>query len=258
MAADAAILRVGLPVTRGGVDECLIFFAASRAAVPDDVVLDHGRGVKDNTKGRKTPRFMYILFNKPFGILCQFRGTSGHDTLARFGPFPRDVYPVGRLDRDSEGLMLLTNDGLLKHRLTDPAFGHPRTYLVQVERVPSPDALRKLRNGVMIENRKTLPAEVDALAADPDLPPRPVPIRYRKSVPTSWLRFTIREGRNRQIRKMTAAVGHPTLRIVRIAIGPLSIDGLRPGEHRPLAPEEITRLRTCVDTRGKTASRTAS
>ena len=191
-------------------------------------------------------QFTYYLLYKPYGVLCQFSDAGGRETLAAFGPFQRDLYPAGRLDADSEGLVLLTNDGRLKHRLTDPAFGHPRMYLVQVEGVPSPDALSALREGVIVDQKKTRPAEVEPIGSDPALPPRPVPIRVRKSIPTSWLRITLREGRNRQIRKMTAAVGYPTLRIIRVQVGPLSIDGLKPGEKRMLTPEEVDELRHTV------------
>jgi 23S rRNA pseudouridine2457 synthase len=188
----------------------------------------------------KTPQ--YILLNKPYGTLCQFSDSGGRETLARYGPFPKDVYPAGRLDADSEGLVLLTNDGRLKHLLLDPKFKHPRTYLAQVEGSPPPDALARLANGVVIENRKTLPAEVKLMSGEPDIPPRPVPIRYRKNIPATWIQITLREGRNRQVRKMTAAVGHPTLRLVRIRIGRLDIGRLRPGEHRSLSPQEIAKL----------------
>jgi 23S rRNA pseudouridine2457 synthase len=152
------------------------------------------------------------------------------------------VYPVGRLDRDSEGLLLLTDDGRLAHRLTDPRFEHPRTYLVQVERVPAPEALEALRRGVVLNDGPTRPAEVELLDEPPALPDRPVPIRFRKNVPTAWLRLTIREGRNRQVRRMTAAVGHPTLRLVRVAIGPIVLDDLRPGQWRDLTPDECVAI----------------
>ena len=163
--------------------------------------------------------------------------------MSDFGPFPPDVYPVGRLDADSEGLLLLTNDNRLKHRMLDPRFGHPRTYLVQIERRPSSEALEKLRNGVVIEGRRTRPARAEILDAEPDLPPRPKPIRFRKTVTTAWLRLTLTEGRNRQVRKMTAAVGHPTLRIVRTALGPLSIKGLPAGGFRELTGTDVENLR---------------
>lgn len=184
----------------------------------------------------------YFLFYKPFGVLCQFSDREGRTTIAAFGPFPKDVYPVGRLDRDSEGLVLLTNDGELKHLLLEPRYGHPRTYLVQVEGSPRAGALEDLRKGVVIEGRRTLPAEVRLLSGESDLPPRSVPIRYRASVPTAWLELTLREGRNRQVRKMTAAVGHPTLRLVRVAIGTLSLGTLKPGESRRLHKDEITSI----------------
>lgn len=182
--------------------------------------------------------FHYVLFYKPYGVLSQFTPEHGHPSLRDFGPFPPDVYPVGRLDLASEGLLLLTNDARVKHRLTDPKFGHPRTYLVQVERIPDKESLRTLREGVIIEGRRTKPADVRLLDAEPSLPPRSVPIRFRKNVPTAWLEMTLREGRNRQVRKMTAAVGHPTLRLVRTAVGPLTIGTLQPGEIRLLTIEE--------------------
>lgn len=187
--------------------------------------------------------FHYILLNKPYGTLCQFTGNDDRETLAWYGPFPTDVYPAGRLDADSEGLILLTNDGRLKHKLLDPKFRHPRTYLVQIEGLPSPDALARLAKGVTLEGRKTLPAEVKKLGAEPPIAPRSTPIRYRKNIPVTWIQITLREGRNRQVRKMTAAVGHPTLRLVRIRIGRLEIGGLRPGEHRALTKPEIESLR---------------
>ncbi len=186
--------------------------------------------------------FRYILFNKPYGVLTQFSREAGHQSLADFGPFPRDVYPAGRLDADSEGLVLLTNDNQLKKLLTEPRFNHPRTYSVQVERIPDERALQQLRDGVVIEGRKTRPAEVRMLREEPSLPPRPVPIRYRKNVPTSWIELTLREGRNRQVRKMTAKVGHPTLRLVRTRIGKLTLEGLQPGKWRELKQEEIKAL----------------
>ncbi len=180
---------------------------------------------------------VYGKLYKPFDVLTQFRDESGRATLADFVPVP-DVYPVGRLDRDSEGLLLLTNDGPLSHRLTDPRYEHPKTYLVQVEKVPTPEALDALRNGLVLNDGPTRPAEVELLDAEPDLPGRSVPIRFRKNVPTAWLRLTIREGRNRQVRRMTAAVGFPTLRLVRESHGPIRLDGLQPGEWRELTADE--------------------
>lgn len=162
---------------------------------------------------RSFPRRYLALF-KPYDVLCQFTDAEARPTLKDYLPIP-GVYPVGRLDRDSEGLLLLTDDGPLAHRLTDPRFEHPRTYLVQVERIPDPAALQSLRRGVVLADGMTRPAEVELLVSEPSLPARPVPIRFRKNVPTAWLRLTLREGRNRQIRRMTAALGFPTLPLVR-------------------------------------------
>jgi 23S rRNA pseudouridine2457 synthase len=184
----------------------------------------------------------YILFYKPYGVLSQFSDNSGRKTLKAFGPFPRDIYPVGRLDADSEGLLLLTNDGPAKHLLLEPRFGHQRTYLVQVERVPIEDALTRLRTGVTIDGRRTKQATVTLLDPEPSVHPREAPIRYRKSIPTAWLEITLTEGRNRQIRKMTAAVGHPTLRLIRTKLGPITLNGLSPGEHRHLTKTELQSL----------------
>ena len=188
-------------------------------------------------------RFRYFLFNKPYGVLSQFTDAGGRKTLKKYGPFPGDVYAAGRLDADSEGLLLLTSDNALKRFLTEPRYGHPRTYLVQVERKPDDGALRRLREGVIVEGKKTRPAELRVLEHEPDLPSRAVPVRFRKSVPTAWLELTLREGRNRQIRKMTAAVGHPTLRLVRIRIGRLSLEGLGPGEWKELTAKDVAPLR---------------
>jgi 23S rRNA pseudouridine2457 synthase len=178
---------------------------------------------------------------KPYNVLTQFRDANGRTTLASFVPVA-GVYPIGRLDRDSEGLLLLSDDGALAHRLTDPRFEHPKTYLVQVERVPSPEAIAALRRGVMLADGPTRPAEVELLEDEPALPERSVPIRYRKNVPTAWIRLTIREGRNRQVRRMTAAVGFPTLRLVRIAVGSVGLDPLLPGEWRDLTPAELASI----------------
>jgi len=191
---------------------------------------------------KRTVSHNIILF-KPFGVLCQFTDFSGKPTLASLGIFPHDIYPAGRLDFDSEGLVFLTNDGVLQHLLLEPKFNHPRTYLVQVERIPDESKLDQLREGVVIEGKKTLPAEVQLLPEEPILPPRSVPIRFRKNVPTAWLKIILREGRNRQVRKMTAAIGYPTLRLVRTAIANVTIDGLEPGQHREVTGEELTALK---------------
>jgi pseudouridine synthase len=204
-------------------------------------------GAEPALQKRHTPRrrptpppphsLRYGKIYKPFDVLTQFRDEGGRATLKDIVPIP-DVYPVGRLDRDSEGLLLLTNDGPLAHRLTDPRFEHPKTYLVQVERIPDEDALESLRRGLVLNDGLTRPAEVELLAEPPDVPERSVPIRHRLNVPTAWIRLTIREGRNRQVRRMTAAVGFPTLRLIRVAHGPIPLGDLQPGEWRELTPAE--------------------
>lgn len=191
------------------------------------------------------PPRLIALF-KPYDVLCQFTDAEGRETLKAFVPIP-GIYPVGRLDRDSEGLLLLTDDGALAHRLTDPRYDHPKTYLVQVERVPDDEALEKLRRGVILGDGPTRPAEVALLPEPPDLPERPVPIRFRKNVPTAWLKLTLREGRNRQVRRMTAAVGFPTLRLVRVAIGPVTLVGIEPGRWRELDEVERQALQAVRD-----------
>lgn len=189
--------------------------------------------------------YQYLLFYKPYNVLSQFSdpgdGTSALP-LKAFIPVA-EVYPVGRLDRDSEGLLLLTNDGPLQHRLSDPRYGHPRTYWVQVEGDPTQEALTQLARGVTIRGYRTRPCEVMRLPTEPNLPPRHPPIRYRQRIPTTWLSMTLREGKNRQVRRMTAAVGYPTLRLVRWAIGDLSLAALEPGQWRSLTPKEQRHLK---------------
>jgi 23S rRNA pseudouridine2457 synthase len=188
-------------------------------------------------------KWTYILLNKPYGVLTQFSDVSDHPrpTLKDYVPVP-GVYPVGRLDRDSEGLLLLTDHGALQHRLSDPQFGHPRTYWVQVEGIPEEPALESLRHGVTIQGYRTRPGQVQCLGHSPEVPPRDPPIRVRQAIPTTWLEMTLTEGRNRQVRRMTAAVGLPTLRLIRVAIAHLSLEGLAPGQWRSLNPTEITAL----------------
>ena len=172
-----------------------------------------------------------ILFNKPYGVLCQFSDDgSGKPTLARFVKVP-GVYPSGRLDIDSEGLLLLTDDGKLQERISDPQFKLAKTYLVQVEGVPDEAALEALRRGVQLKDGLTRPAGAEAIPP-PALWPREPPIRVRASIPDSWIKLTLREGKNRQVRRMTAAVGYPTLRLVRWQIGEWSVAGLETGEWR--------------------------
>lgn len=170
-----------------------------------------------------------ILFNKPFGVICQFSPDGLHPTLADYIHLP-GVYPAGRLDTDSEGLLLLTDDGKLQHRITDPKHKLPKTYWVQVEGVPDEAALQRLRAGVKLSDFTTQPALVRLMDESADLWRRDPPIRFRKDIPTSWLRLTIREGKNRQVRRMTAAVGFPTLRLIRYAIGDRTLDGIAPGK----------------------------
>lgn len=177
-----------------------------------------------------------ILFNKPHGVLSQFtdrRTETERATLSDFIAVP-GVYPAGRLDRDSEGLLLLTDDGHLQARIAEPKFKMPKTYLVQVEGDVAEDALAQLRSGVRLKDGVTLPAEAERIDA-PDIWPRDPPVRFRKSVSDGWLKLTIREGRNRQVRRMTAAVGNPTLRLVRWQIGEWTLDGILPGEWREIS-----------------------
>lgn len=180
---------------------------------------------------------MILVFNKPYGILSQFtQQEPDHRTLAEFG-FPESVYPIGRLDWDSEGMLLLSDEKEWTDFLLNPKHGHARTYHAQVEGIATEEAMEKLRQGVMIQGVKTLPARA-SLLADPGYPPRNPPIRYRKSVPDSWIELKITEGRNRQVRRMTAAVGFPTLRLIRAGIMRLRFDGLEPGKWRELKHAE--------------------
>ncbi|MHB1274142.1 MAG: pseudouridine synthase [Rhodanobacter sp.] len=178
---------------------------------------------------------MLIALNKPYGVLCQFTDADGRRTLADHVR-QKDVYAAGRLDQDSEGLLLLTDDGRLAHRLTDPRRKQAKTYLVQVEGELDDTALLALRRGVRLSDGPTLPAAAEYAAAPDWLWPRDPPVRFRKHIPTSWLSLTLHEGRNRQVRRMTAAVGFPTLRLIRVRIGEHALDGLAPGETRTLLP----------------------
>lgn len=183
-----------------------------------------------------------LAFFKPYGVLSHFTGQASQTTLADYITVP-GVYAAGRLDKDSEGLLLLTDDGRLAHRITSPRHKLTKTYMVQVERLPDETALEALRQGVIIEGTRTLPAQVEMLPEEPALPPRSVPIRYRESVPTAWLTIALTEGRNRQVRHMTAAVGYPTLRLVRVAIGPIALGDLAPGQWRELSAAEVKSLK---------------
>ena len=184
----------------------------------------------------------YLVLNKPFEVLTQFTDETGRATLKDFVQVA-GVYPVGRLDFDSEGLVLLTDDKQLQHRLSDPKFKVEKTYWVQVEGIPTEEALENLRRGVIIKNVKTSPAKARILEPAPEVWERSKPIRFRANIPTTWLEIKISQGMNRQVRKMTAAVGFPTLRLIRPAIGSITLEGLQPGESRHLTPAEIAALK---------------
>ena len=186
---------------------------------------------------------MVLAFHKPYGVLCQFTPDQpGQRTLAEFS-FPPGVYPVGRLDMDSEGLLLLTDEAGFNHRFLDPKNAHPRTYLAQVEGEPDAKSLITLRRGgVIIQGHRTLPCGVALLDPAPDIPPRDPPVRFRMAIPTSWLALTLVEGKNRQVRRMTAAVGFPTLRLIRTHIGGLDGTDLEPSHWRKLSADEIRML----------------
>jgi 23S rRNA pseudouridine2457 synthase len=176
-----------------------------------------------------------VALNKPFGVLCQFTDEAGRRTLADF-VLQKGVYAAGRLDHDSEGLLLLTDDGRLQQWLADPKHKQPKSYVVQVEGIPTEEALDHLRRGVTLNDGPTLPAAVEAISEPEWLWPRDPPVRFRKTVPDAWLRIVLREGRNRQVRRMTAAVGLPTLRLIREAVGGYGLDGLGLGEVRVIDP----------------------
>ena len=173
---------------------------------------------------------MILLFNKPYGVLCQFSGEA-RPTLADYITV-KDVYPAGRLDTDSEGLLVLTDDGRLQNRISHPHHKLPKTYRAQVEGLPSEETLEQLRRGVMLNDGLTLPAKAGTIPEPAGLWPRDPPIRFRKRVPDSWIEITLLEGRNRQVRRMTAAVRHPTLRLIRWSVGDWTVEGLAPGQHR--------------------------
>jgi len=178
-----------------------------------------------------------LLFNKPYGVICQFTPEGGHRTLKEFIPVPA-VYPAGRLDTDSEGLLVLTDDGRLQTSIADPRHKLPKTYWVQVDGAVEEEAIERLRAGVELRDGPTLPAKARVIA-EPAIWPRDPPIRVRREIPTTWIELEINEGRNRQVRRMTAAVGYPTLRLVRWAIGDWTLDGLPPGQWRDAPPRSF-------------------
>ena len=182
---------------------------------------------------------MLIAFHKPYGVLSQFTGDgSPNRPLAEFG-FPKNVYPIGRLDADSEGLLLLSDEPHWNEKLLHPRHAHEREYWAQVEKIPTPESLLQLTKGLVIQDRKTLPCRAWRLEPQPQISPRVPPIRFRKSVPDCWIGLELVEGKNRQVRRMTAAIGHPTLRLLRVRIGNFWLAGLPPGQWRELSPEEI-------------------
>ena len=185
---------------------------------------------------------MLIAFHKPYGVLSQFTADgSANRTLAEFG-FPKGVYSIGRLDADSEGLLLLSDEAALNQKLLHPRRAHEREYWAEVERVPGADALRQLEKGIAVQNRKTLPCHTWMLEPQPEMPPRIPPIRFRKNVPTCWIALELIEGKNRQVRRMTAAIGHPTLRLVRVRIGQFQLGDLAAGTWKELSREERRRV----------------
>ena len=189
---------------------------------------------KSGRKGRRSGPSKIILLNKPFGVLCTFTDPDGRPTLADFVSVP-EVYAAGRLDKDSEGLLLLTNDGGIQHRISHPQNKKEKGYWVQVEGIPDESALQKLRNGVQIKGGRTRPARVRCIS-EPDIWEREPPIRHRANIPTTWLEIFLREGMNRQLRKMTASVGYPTLRLVRFQVGDYNLGSLNPGQWELVEP----------------------
>ena len=195
----------------------------------------HQRG---KVKAVQVEELKYVALYKPYGMLSQFTGEVGQKTLAEID-VPKGVYAAGRLDRDSEGLLLLSNDGPFIDKLIHPRNGHSRSYLVQVENLPNEAALQQLRQGVTIKGYQTKPCRAELVSSEPSLPPRDPPIRERKNIPTAWIRITLTEGKNRQVRRMTAVIGHPTLRLVREAIGKLQLGDLQPGEWKEVSAKDI-------------------
>jgi 23S rRNA pseudouridine2457 synthase len=182
-------------------------------------------------------KYKYIAFFKPFGVLTQFTGEPGDKTLSDFG-FPPGVYAAGRLDKDSEGLLILTDDGVFNQKLTNPNANKKKTYWVQVDKIPNEQSLNQMRKGLKIKDYLTLPCEVKIIS-EPNLPERVPPIRMRKNIPTTWLEITLSEGKNRQVRRMTAKIGHPTLRLIRFSMGKYKLNNIDPGEWKIISKNQI-------------------
>jgi 23S rRNA pseudouridine2457 synthase len=182
-------------------------------------------------------KYIYIIFNKPFGVLTQFSGEPGDKTLADFG-LPKDVYPAGRLDKDSEGLLILTNDGIFNQKLTNPKSNKTKTYWVQVEKIPTREVLDKMEAGLQIKDYLTKPCKVQ-LMPNFEIPDRVPPIRERKNIPTAWLEIKLTEGKNRQVRRMTAQIGHPTLRLIRHGSGKINLNNLQAGQWLEVERKDI-------------------
>jgi 23S rRNA pseudouridine2457 synthase len=202
-----------------------LFYSGSRF----DVLVNCTLFIHKRQAAPRSKMSRVLLFNKPYGVICQFSRDGLHPTLADYITLP-DFYPAGRLDTDSEGLLLLTDDGKLQHRITDPKHKLPKTYWVQVEGLPDEAALQRLRSGVKLNEFTTLPASASLMDEPAGLWPRNPPIRFRREIPATWIRLSIREGKNRQVRRMTAAVGFPTLRLIRYSIGEWTLDGIAPGK----------------------------
>ena len=196
------------------------------------------RRSKNRYKNKLKLPFRYIALHKPYGYLSQFTGEEGQQTLADFS-LPKGMYAVGRLDRDSEGLLLLSNDGKFSHRLLDPQFAHERTYWAQVDGVPCEEAISQLCDGLLLKGYHTKPCRAQIISPQPDIPPRDPPIRIRKSIPTTWISLTLTEGKNRQVRRMTAKVGFPTLRLIRKSIGRLQLADLKVGQWKYVSKTDI-------------------
>lgn len=223
--------------SRAIYNRCVVLALRANPVEPEARLYNHSLGLA-TAQHFVSPRGVLIAFHKPYGVLSQFTPDgSPNRPLAGFR-FPKQVYPIGRLDADSEGLLLLSDEAALNQRLLHPREGHGRIYWAQVENIPTRESLTKLERGVLIQGRKTLPCRAWLLEPQPEMPSRIPPIRERKSIPTAWIGLELIEGKNRQVRRMTAAIGHPTLRLVRVRIGLFELGDLAPGKWKVLIPAE--------------------